>query len=221
LFCPAQSHPTAKGQDRAKWKTGFKPIAFDHPPESGPHQPGAIRNICEDVKIRKQFTAKQCKISGVKHLNFEHDSRVGGLLIMPHSEETGGFSAAFTTTQWSEVLDARQTDPERARAALENLCSRYWYPLYAFVRRRGHGPHDAEDLTQSFFAHLLSHDALRSVDPAKGLFRTFLLSSLVNFLNDQHDRHQALKRGGGNNLINSNSIANPYGGSQSFGSGIY
>ena len=120
---------------------------------------------------------------------------------MPHSEETGGFSAAFTTTQWSEVVDARQTDPERARAALENLCSRYWYPLYAFVRRRGQGPHDAEDLTQSFFAHLLSHDALRSVDPAKGLFRTFLLSSLVNFLNDQHDRHQALKRGGGKQIV--------------------
>jgi len=120
---------------------------------------------------------------------------------MPHSEETGGFSAAFTTTQWSEVLDARQTDPDRARAALENLCTRYWYPLYAFVRRRGHGPHDAEDLTQSFFAHLLSHEALRSVDPAKGLFRTFLLSSLVNFLNDQHDRHQALKRGGGKQLV--------------------
>jgi len=120
---------------------------------------------------------------------------------MPYSEETGGVSAAFTTTQWSGVLDARQTDPERARAALENLCSRYWYPLYAFVRRRGHGPHDAEDLTQSFFAHLLSHDALRSVEPAKGLFRTFLLSSLVNFLNDQHDRHQALKRGGGKQIV--------------------
>ena len=120
---------------------------------------------------------------------------------MPQSEETGEFSAAFRTTQWSEVLDARQTDPERARAALENLCSRYWYPLYAFVRRRGHGPHDAEDLTQSFFAHLLSHEALRSVDPAKGLFRTFLLSSLVNFLNDQHDRHQALKRGGGKQIV--------------------
>jgi len=120
---------------------------------------------------------------------------------MPHSEETGGFSDAFTTTQWSEVLDARQTDPERARAALENLCSRYWYPLYAFVRRRGHGPQDAEDLTQSFFAHLLGHDALRSVDPAKGLFRTFLLSSLGNFLNDQHDRSQALKRGGGKQIV--------------------
>ena len=74
---------------------------------------------------------------------------------MPYSEETGVVSTAFTTTPWNEVLEARQTDPERARAALENLCSRYWYRLYAFVRRRGHGPHDAEDLTQSFFAHLL------------------------------------------------------------------
>lgn len=71
------------------------------------------------------------------------------------SDRTGEFSAAFTTTQWSEVLDARQTDPQRARAALENLCGRYWYPLYAFIRRRGHVPQDAEDLTQSFFEHIL------------------------------------------------------------------
>src|SRR6266853_3589135 len=110
----------------------------------------------------------------------------------------------FATTHWSVVLAAGQAASPAAATALQELCRTYWYPLYAFVRRRGHGPLDAEDLTQSFFAHLLSHDALRSVDPAKGLFRTFLLSSLVNFLNDQHDRHQALKRGGGNNLITSN-----------------
>jgi len=116
---------------------------------------------------------------------------------MQRSQETGEFSAAFTTTQWSEVLDAQQTDPERARAALKNLCGRYWYPLYAFICRRGHSPQDAEDLTQSFFAHLFSRDALSSVDRSKGLFRTFLLSSLVNFLNDQRDRQHALKRGGG------------------------
>src|ERR1044071_1418188 len=120
---------------------------------------------------------------------------------MPDSHETGQFSAAFTTTQWSEVLDARQTDPQRARSARENLCGRYWYPLYAFIRRRGHGPHDAEDLTQSFFVHILEHDALSKVDRSKGLFRTFLLSSLVNFLSDQRDRAQALKRGGQKEII--------------------
>jgi len=120
---------------------------------------------------------------------------------MADPKETGEFSAAFTTTQWSEVLDARQTDPRRARAALENLCTRYWYPLYAFIRRRGHGPHDAEDLTQSFFVHILEHGALNKVDQGKGLFRTFLLSSLVNFLSDQRDRDQALKRGGGKEIL--------------------
>src|ERR1041385_926067 len=120
---------------------------------------------------------------------------------MPEPHETGQFSAAFTTTQWSEVLRARQTDPQRARAALENLCGRYWYPLYAFIRRRGHGPHDAEDLTQSFFVHIFEHDALNKVDRSKGLFRTFLLSSLVNFLNDQRDRAYALKRGGQKEII--------------------
>ena len=120
---------------------------------------------------------------------------------MADPKETGEFSAAFTTTQWSEVLDARQTDPRRARAALENLCTRYWYPLYAFIRRRGHGPHDAEDLTQSFFVHILEHGALNKVDQGKGLFRTFLLSSLVNFLSDQWDRDQALKRGGGKEIL--------------------
>jgi RNA polymerase sigma factor (sigma-70 family) len=109
--------------------------------------------------------------------------------------------AVFTTTQWSVVLEVRHTDPQRALAALEKLCGRYWYPLYAFIRRRGHGPHDAEDLTQSFFAHLLGKNALGHVDRSKGLFRTFLLAALVNFLNDQHDRRQAIKRGGGTPII--------------------
>ena len=110
-------------------------------------------------------------------------------------------SADFTTTQWSVVLDARHNDPRRARAALEHLCSRYWYPLYAFVRRRGHSAEDAEDLTQAFFAHLLGNDGLSRADRTRGLFRTFLLSSLVNFLSDQWDRHQAAKRGGGHRIV--------------------
>ena len=108
---------------------------------------------------------------------------------------------AFTTTHWSVVLAARHSDPEQAKAALEQLCKRYWYPLYAFLRRRGHSPPEAEDLTQSFFAHLLSKEALTRVERSKGLFRTFLLTSLVNFLHDERDRQQALKRGGGQRII--------------------
>jgi len=121
---------------------------------------------------------------------------------MPPGEENEiAASSQFAATQWSTVLEAQRTQPEQARAALERLCGRYWYPLYAFIRRRGHDPHDAEDLTQSFFAHLLSKDALRHVDRSKGLFRTFLLASLTNFLNDQRDRQQAAKRGGGKSII--------------------
>jgi RNA polymerase sigma-70 factor (ECF subfamily) len=121
--------------------------------------------------------------------------------MMPPLPDNEDRSPEFTATHWSIVLEARHTDPQRAQTALETLCARYWYPLYAFVRRRGHDPHEAEDLTQSFFAYLLRKDALLQVDPGKGLFRTFLLSSLTNFLNDQWDRRQALKRGGGKQLI--------------------
>ena len=98
-------------------------------------------------------------------------------------------------------MEAGHVDPQRARAALEKLCGRYWYPLYAFIRRRGYDRHDAKDLTQSFFAHLLNNDAFLRVDPDKGLFRTFLLAALTNFLNDERDRQQAAKRGGGRQII--------------------
>lgn len=105
------------------------------------------------------------------------------------------------------VLEARHSDPARARAALERLCSRYWYPLYAFVRRRGHPPQDAEDLTQAFFAHLFGKEAFNQADQTRGLFRTFLLTSLVNFLSDQWDRQQAIKRGGHSQTVSWDALA--------------
>ncbi len=117
--------------------------------------------------------------------------------MSPGSYSEKASSSDFLPTQWSVVLDAQRTQPERARAALERLCSLYWYPLYAFIRRRGHDKEDAEDLTQSFFAHLLGKDGLSRVDRSKGRFRTFLLACLVNFLNDERDRQHAAKRGGG------------------------
>jgi RNA polymerase sigma-70 factor (ECF subfamily) len=80
---------------------------------------------------------------------------------------------------------------------LERLCGTYWYPLYAHVRRRGHGPGDAPDLTQEFFAVLLRRNSLARVGPEKGRFRTFLLTALDYFLNDHFARQQAAKRGGG------------------------
>ncbi len=103
----------------------------------------------------------------------------------------------FATTHWSVVLQACHTPSPRSRAALETLCRAYWYPLYAFIRRQGHGPNEAQDLTQEFFAHLLESESFSRADPRKGRFRSFLLGALKHFLvNEWHHNHR-LKRGGG------------------------
>jgi DNA-directed RNA polymerase specialized sigma24 family protein len=109
--------------------------------------------------------------------------------------------AAFVTTHWSVVLAARETDAPQAAAALEKLCRTYWYPLYAYLRRRGYGEHDAQDLTQGFFAHLFERDWLQRVAREKGRFRSYLLAALNYFLADQRDRASAQKRGGGRPII--------------------
>ena len=103
----------------------------------------------------------------------------------------------FATTHWSVVHAAGGTPSEGSARALATLCAEYWYPLYAYVRRRGHDADDARDLTQSFFAKLLEGRGLAAADPARGRFRTFLLSSMKNFLAGEWRRETALKRGGG------------------------
>jgi RNA polymerase sigma factor (sigma-70 family) len=103
----------------------------------------------------------------------------------------------FITTHWSAVLTAGRSDTTLARAALEYLCQTYWPPLYAYVRRRGNSPEDAQDLTQAFFARLLERNAVAGVAPGKGRFRSFLLTSLNHFLADEWDKARAQKRGGG------------------------
>ncbi len=105
--------------------------------------------------------------------------------------------AEFSTTQWSQVLGARDGCDSEADHALESLCRTYWYPLYAFVRRQGHDQEAARDLTQAYFAELLEKDFLKEVEPELGRFRSFLLVSLKHFLSHERDRAQALKRGGG------------------------
>jgi RNA polymerase sigma factor (sigma-70 family) len=107
----------------------------------------------------------------------------------------------FTTTHWSAVLQAGQGDSSAASAALEELCRTYWYPLYAFVRRQGHSPEEAEDLTQDFFARLLEKEYVALADPARGKFRSFLLSALKNFLTNEWARSTRQKRGGGCALV--------------------
>lgn len=107
----------------------------------------------------------------------------------------------FRTTHWSVVLRAGGTDPATSRRALEELCRAYWYPLYSFVRRSGHSPEDAQDLTQGYFARLLAGPSLASVHPDKGRFRAFLLASLKHFLANEWKRAQCQKRGGGVPLL--------------------
>jgi RNA polymerase sigma factor (sigma-70 family) len=104
---------------------------------------------------------------------------------------------AFVTTHWSVVVAAGRNDTTRARNALENLCRTYWYPLYAYTRRWGHSPEDAEDLTQDFFAKLIAKGFLEAADREKGRFRSFLLVMLKRFLANEWDRAHARKRGGG------------------------
>jgi RNA polymerase sigma-70 factor (ECF subfamily) len=103
----------------------------------------------------------------------------------------------FTPTRWTLVLAAARhhhTPSDAPRAALEQLARAYAYPLYAYVRRRGHSPADAEDLTQSFFAHLLEHETLAAADKAKGRFRAFLLTAFKHFLINAHHQDHAAKR---------------------------
>ncbi|MEM7306569.1 MAG: sigma-70 family RNA polymerase sigma factor [Planctomycetota bacterium] len=104
----------------------------------------------------------------------------------------------FTTTRWSLVAAARPDEASRtrARAALEDLCRAYWYPLYAFVRYRGHGSQEAQDLTQSFFARVIEKDGFASADPGRGRFRTYLLGAMKHFLANEWHRARAQKRGG-------------------------
>lgn len=107
----------------------------------------------------------------------------------------GARSSSFDTTRWTMVLRAADDD-RRGLAALDQLCRSYWLPLYVYVRRRGYSTHDAEDLTQAFLADLLQRGAIGHADPARGRFRSFLLTSLANFLHNAWDHEQAARRGG-------------------------
>jgi RNA polymerase sigma-70 factor (ECF subfamily) len=106
-------------------------------------------------------------------------------------------SARFPTTHWSRVVAAGDRSAPEAREALAELCRAYWYPLYAFVRRKGHAPEDAQDLVQGLFTQLLERDDLRDLEPARGQFRSFLMACCAHYLAKQHAHSRALKRGGG------------------------
>jgi RNA polymerase sigma-70 factor (ECF subfamily) len=119
------------------------------------------------------------------------------LALQDPSQPSSAPGDIFVSTQWTVVLAAgRERSPQAARA-LEELCRTYWFPLYAYIRRRGHTKEDAEDLTQMFFARLLEKNPFAQLDSEKGKFRAFLLASLKHFLANEHDKAQTLKRGGG------------------------
>ena len=111
---------------------------------------------------------------------------------MPSSQAVG----RFASTSWDLVLRSRAADPEVARAALADLCGRYWYPLYTYVRGRA-GSADAADLTQGFFVRLLESDLFATADRTRGRLRGYLLGSCQHFLANERERAAALKRGGG------------------------
>lgn len=110
--------------------------------------------------------------------------------------------AAFPATRWSVVLGAQGRSSGNPAASLESLCRQYWPPLYAYVRQRGHSRHDAQDLTQEFFARLLDKKWLAAADPAQGRLRTFLLMAMKRFLANEWDRSMTVKRGGGVEFVN-------------------
>jgi len=122
-------------------------------------------------------------------------------LLPSPASEAGCGHAAFVTTHWSVVLAARRSDTTRAQAALARLCQAYWYPLYAYVRRRGYQAPDAQDLTQEFFARLLRQNWLAQADRERGRFRTFLLAALSHFLANEWDKARAQKRGGAVEMV--------------------
>src|SRR6266498_6114851 len=114
----------------------------------------------------------------------------------PEREPKPESPQAFATTHWSVVLAAGQDESAPAQSALETLCRGYWYPIYVYVRRKGHGPDEAQDLTQEFFPQLIAKEHLRLADRQKGKFRTFLLATLDYFLAREWSRAHRQKRGG-------------------------
>ena len=132
------------------------------------------------------------------HANGFSDSTYFIIHDLPESDqETHGVrSRVFATTHWSVVLAAQQGDSAPAHRALETLCRAYWYPIYVYVRRRGYGPEEAQDLTQEFFSKVIAKEHLLLADREKGKFRTFLLALLDYFLAREWSRAHRQKRGG-------------------------
>lgn len=121
--------------------------------------------------------------------------------VKSRSNSTSEAHRPFPATRWSIVVAARHRLSPDSQQALESLCQTYWYPLYAFIRRRVPNVHEAQDLTQAFFTVLLERNALEAADRERGRFRSFLLTACKHFLADEWDKAKAQKRGGGRRAI--------------------
>ena len=117
------------------------------------------------------------------------------------SKSNSGLNGIFATTHWTVVLAAGQRHTPQSDGALEQLCRNYWFPLYAYVRRRGYTKEDAEDLTQAFFARFLAKNYLEGLSAERGRFRAFLLASLKHFLINEWKKTQRIKRGGDETML--------------------
>lgn len=148
-----------------------------------PWLPAVIGQQSENCQKRRHEAA----------LNYPSDDKQPAASSFTPVREGAG---VFPATEWSTIHEAATSDPDRALAALERLCRKYWGPVYAFMRQRGHTSHEAEDLTQCFFVYLLEKQAVRKAAPEKGRFRSFLLASAKNFLINEWDKKRRLKRGG-------------------------
>lgn len=118
-------------------------------------------------------------------------------MMPPKSPSNSVPGDIFATTHWSVVLAAGRERTQQADRALATLCQLYWHPLYTYVRKRGYSPHDAEDLTQEFFARILARNDVATVSRERGKFRSYLLAAINHFLSDEWDKARAQKRGGG------------------------
>jgi RNA polymerase sigma-70 factor (ECF subfamily) len=152
--------------------------------------------------IGKKYVKEWARIDPGWNLGIRR-RRVKSRTVQSVQGTLSGEADPFAPTQWSVIVAAgeSQTDPDASRIALAKLCETYWPPLYTYLRKRGLSPHDAQDLTQSFFAYLIERKIYTRTDREKGKFRSFLLASLKNFLSDARDREQTLKRGGGHSFV--------------------
>ena len=172
--------------------------AWTYPGFGGGTRDGGNFLLNEDAakRVRRRF-ARQRVHSAIRPDGFS-DILSSVISAMPDSEREseGAAPRIFATTHWSVVLAAGQGSSAPAQGALETLCRGYWYPIYVYVRRKGYGPDDAQDLTQEFFAQLIAKEHLRLADRNKGRFRTFLLATLDYFLAREWSRAHRQKRGG-------------------------